>query len=1603
MKAERTYDKKGKKKKKGGEEQPEKLTKEAYAKLPRLPRDKALEAHADAMARGARCDLCPLLGLRKGPVPSTVRPGSKLLVIGEAPGKNEVLQEENFVGQSGQILNRSLADGGVAREECSVVNSIACQPPEGYRAYEQRLKILHEAEVEKAKQEGREAPETYTTPTQCCAPRVRRDIEESGSKFVLAVGEMALRAVADYHGVEFGKAKPGKKRIASLKKTLGSPITMDDGTIVIPTYHPAFAMRSGSRHYMHVIKKFITRAAEIASRGYVDWKEPPFILSPTVDQVEATMALFRQHNAFVTVDIETDRGTREDKTFDPYSCRIRCIGMGAVIAGEEVVITVPIRYMSGDEWWVREDKIRVLAAVMEVLNYNEIGGHNFVSFDSQVLLRFGLILEQNRTRTLYDTILAHRDTIDCDLPHDLGFVAARYFEVPSWKGLASGDDKYYSDATDYDLHLYCGRDVLVTMRLRDVLLDEVYRYGTVAQFEEDLVLAPIFRDMGTHGFFIDEIERGRLSVLLNDEAFKRLMKLKELTKDPDFNPASTPQLRKFFFVTKKLMPVVNTKMEAWEDGEDPATSAPALTKMLSSQPIDKETREFIDTLFEYRAYTKLAGTYVDNLKVSPVDWKKFGIEVGTAPAVYGKTFVEYKRTRNKKTPPDTVTKQDLARIRYPKEYEAAFAPVPKGLTKEERKRATKERKFRIDELLDRIEKGEWKETLVLPERPAISQLHTTFKVHIISSGRVSTKPAVQTWPCTGKADMRKMAIAPPGHKMVGADLDQVELRLYAGISGDKILNEAFAKGLDPHSLNAASMFYKKRKEALMQTYEWIVGLPLEFALKYLQKAGKVVPNLGEIVEILNGNTQPADAQRMFKIPDDTWAILLEGYSKGNKEKKKLRGYAKVLCYLECIAEGTPVLTDRGEVPIEHVQPTDKVWDGVEWVSHDGVVFKGYKETIEYEGLRATPDHKVWLVNGAVCTFEEARRGGYRIASMSGTILPTSTTALPVSRVLPVYDLLNAGPRRRFTAAGRLVSNCYGGTSDKLFQFMSTARDKSTGALLFPDIRPEDVDEWHEAWHISHPETKQWQERCEKFAAESGYIGSPIGCMRKRFFPGGANKPGATFNHCVQCSSYPNRILTDKGYMQIGRLFETGTEGLKTLVKGEWVPFQVLHMGKAKISKLKTCNGRETEWSYNHKFRVATEESYEWAQLDGMKPGDRIAKLFPRALEFGEAVDLEDAYWIGYCIGNGCYSVNNWRVIVGDRWHAPLREQVARLLAWPLVQGLEVKLEWSKKNLETGQVENDLPPEEANFCVVTFYKSRERFEALELERAAGTDKRVPERIWRSNLEARKAFLKGYLQSDGYIKNPETDKGRACVLCNTPNIELLKELQLLADTVGIEATINGPFKADQQGHIAYRLLLPGNQVFNALGLGRKAIAKGGALAPRFEAVKLLERTSKEVRNAYEEAGYNGHSAQVIYSRIKTGASSATLMQLENMGVRPEYSLTEVISIEHTDCEEDVYTLSVEHQDHSYIAEGLVSKNSSAAQVANTALIKISRAIPHGSWSPFTGLISQCHDWIAVCVPDERVEEAIHIVQDSMTTKVFGIPITATAKASRSWAEQ
>lgn len=139
----------------------------------------------------------------------------------------------------------------------------------------------------------------------------------------------------------------------------------------------------------------------------------------------------------------------------------------------------------------------------------------------------------------------------------------------------------------------------------------------------------------------------------------------------------------------------------------------------------------------------------------------------------------------------------------------------------------------------------------------------------------------------------------------------------------------------------------------------------------------------------------------------------------------------------CLAHGTLVLTDRGLVPIQEIRRQDRVWDGVEWVIHEGLIDKGRQETVLLGGsLEMTANHKILTTKGwRECSTTEGlewanvqlpdgyQQGGEcRAAEMRIIVHPSGCKK-------PVYDITNCGPRHRFSVwdsgagTARIVSNC----------------------------------------------------------------------------------------------------------------------------------------------------------------------------------------------------------------------------------------------------------------------------------------------------------------------------------------------------------------------------------------------------------------------------------------------------------------------------------------------------------------------------------------------------------------------------------------------------
>lgn len=75
--------------------------------------------------------------------------------------------------------------------------------------------------------------------------------------------------------------------------------------------------------------------------------------------------------------------------------------------------------------------------------------------------------------------------------------------------------------------------------------------------------------------------------------------------------------------------------------------------------------------------------------------------------------------------------------------------------------------------------------------------------------------------------------------------------------------------------------------------------------------------------------------------------------------------------IECLDSSGLVLTQRGLVEMHNISINDLLWDGVEWVKHDGLVMKGIKDVITYSGITGTPNHIVYTADGRAIPLGQA--------------------------------------------------------------------------------------------------------------------------------------------------------------------------------------------------------------------------------------------------------------------------------------------------------------------------------------------------------------------------------------------------------------------------------------------------------------------------------------------------------------------------------------------------------------------------------------------------------------------------------------------------------
>jgi DNA polymerase len=151
------------------------------------------------------CQRCKLAGGRKSIVFGQGHPDADLMFVGEAPGADEDEQGLAFVGRAGQLLTKIIEAIGLTREEVFIANVIKCRPPRNRNPEPDEIRS--------------------------CQPFLERQIESIRPKVLVGLGKFAGQWLLQ-------TTEP----ISQIRGRVGDY----QGIQVIPTYHPAYLLRTPS-------------------------------------------------------------------------------------------------------------------------------------------------------------------------------------------------------------------------------------------------------------------------------------------------------------------------------------------------------------------------------------------------------------------------------------------------------------------------------------------------------------------------------------------------------------------------------------------------------------------------------------------------------------------------------------------------------------------------------------------------------------------------------------------------------------------------------------------------------------------------------------------------------------------------------------------------------------------------------------------------------------------------------------------------------------------------------------------------------------------------------------------------------------------------------------------------------------------------------------------------------------------------------------------------------------------------------------------------------------------------------------------------------------
>jgi|TARA_B100001059_G_scaffold193335_1_gene197028 DNA polymerase len=161
----------------------------------------------DLMLNVKNCQECELAKTRNKVVFGKGNDNSEILIIGEAPGKEEDLTAEPFVGRAGKLLTEILLSIKLTRDDVYITNTVKCRPPENRNPNNDEI--------------------------ESCASYLDQQIELISPKVIILLGKVAAERIL--HSSE---------PMASLRKKIHFYKNTNIPTLVF--YHPAYLLRSPS-------------------------------------------------------------------------------------------------------------------------------------------------------------------------------------------------------------------------------------------------------------------------------------------------------------------------------------------------------------------------------------------------------------------------------------------------------------------------------------------------------------------------------------------------------------------------------------------------------------------------------------------------------------------------------------------------------------------------------------------------------------------------------------------------------------------------------------------------------------------------------------------------------------------------------------------------------------------------------------------------------------------------------------------------------------------------------------------------------------------------------------------------------------------------------------------------------------------------------------------------------------------------------------------------------------------------------------------------------------------------------------------------------------